>query len=303
MSLPYFPMYPTDFEAKTSHLTLLEDGVYNRLLRLCWMTPGCSIPADEAWIMRRLRARTDEEQEAVRSVLDEFFTVNKGRYSNARLSRVFSEANESHAKRKTAGAKGGAAKSLKTNKTGSSNAKAKPKQPEPEPEPELSIGGGGDARAREAAPDPDPPAPPVPSRPAPPGDDPTEREQILAAIGADPISGMFGPNGKCLGNMADMQEARRWRDDLGLTVEEIIQTIREVMAKKRDSPPSTFRYFSGAMQRFAGSKSRPTLTPIDGGTHERTHDAAGNGWSPSTPTGRANANLIAGFARAVSDEP
>jgi uncharacterized protein YdaU (DUF1376 family) len=53
MSLPYFPMYPSDFEAKTSHLTLLEDGAYNRLLRLCWMTPGCSIPADEAWIMRR----------------------------------------------------------------------------------------------------------------------------------------------------------------------------------------------------------------------------------------------------------
>jgi uncharacterized protein YdaU (DUF1376 family) len=31
MSLPYFPMYPTDFEAKTSHLTLAEDGAYNRL--------------------------------------------------------------------------------------------------------------------------------------------------------------------------------------------------------------------------------------------------------------------------------
>ncbi|MCP5097247.1 MAG: YdaU family protein, partial [Chloroflexi bacterium] len=36
MSLPYFPMYPTDFEADTSHLTLEEDGAYNRLLRLMW---------------------------------------------------------------------------------------------------------------------------------------------------------------------------------------------------------------------------------------------------------------------------
>ena len=55
MSLPYFPMYPSDFEAKTSHLTLEEDGAYNRLLRLCWMTPGASIPDDDAWIMRRMR--------------------------------------------------------------------------------------------------------------------------------------------------------------------------------------------------------------------------------------------------------
>lgn len=51
MSLPYFPMFPTDFEAKTSHLTLAEDGAYNRLLRLMWMTPGCSLPDDDAWIM------------------------------------------------------------------------------------------------------------------------------------------------------------------------------------------------------------------------------------------------------------
>jgi uncharacterized protein YdaU (DUF1376 family) len=128
-------MFPSDFEAKTSHLTLAEDGAYNRLLRICWMTPGCTIPADEAWIMRRVRAHTEDEKEAVRAVLSEFFTVEKGRYSNARLLKEWLAANEAHEKRKNAGSKGGKAKSLKTNKTGSSNAVAKPKQPEPEPEP------------------------------------------------------------------------------------------------------------------------------------------------------------------------
>ena len=87
MSLPYFPMYPTDFEAKTSHLSIAEDGAYNRLLRICWMTPGCSMPADEAWIMRRARAVSEADQEAVRAILSEFFTIEKGRYSNARLTR------------------------------------------------------------------------------------------------------------------------------------------------------------------------------------------------------------------------
>ena len=135
MSLPYFPMFPSDFEAKTSHLTLSEDGAYNRLLRISWMTPGCTMPADEAWIMRRARAHTDQDKADVRAILAEFFTVENGRYSNAKLMRIWADANEAHEKRKNAGAKGGKAKSLKTNKPASSNAVAKPKQPEPEPEP------------------------------------------------------------------------------------------------------------------------------------------------------------------------
>ena len=134
MSLPYFPMYPTDFEAKTSHLTLAEDGAYNRLLRICWMTPGCSIPDDDAWIMRRLRVDRSTFDDVVKVVIDEFFDSEKGRLSNAKLSRIFVETNTAHEKRVSAGSKGGKAKALKTNNSGSSNAVAKPKQPEPEPE-------------------------------------------------------------------------------------------------------------------------------------------------------------------------
>ena len=137
MSLPYFPMFPSDFEAKTSHLTMAEDGAYNRLLRICWMTPGCTIPTDEAWIMRRARAHDEVERQAIRDVLAEFFTVENGRYSNAKLTRIFNEANEAHEKRKSAGSKGGKAKALKINESAPSNAVAMPKQPEPEPEPEY----------------------------------------------------------------------------------------------------------------------------------------------------------------------
>lgn len=86
MSLPYFNLYPSDFEAKTSHLTLEEDGAYNRLLRLCWMTPGCSLPDDDAWIMRRMRVDAETYERVVRVVLDEFFTRENGRVSNAMLT-------------------------------------------------------------------------------------------------------------------------------------------------------------------------------------------------------------------------
>lgn len=92
MSLPYFPMFPTDFEADTSHLTLAEDGAYNRLLRLMWMTPGCSLPDDDAWILRRMRCVNDEDCEVVMAIIDEFFTRRGGRIVNSRLNGWVSDA-------------------------------------------------------------------------------------------------------------------------------------------------------------------------------------------------------------------
>jgi uncharacterized protein YdaU (DUF1376 family) len=137
MSLPYFPMYPSDFEAKTSHLTLEEDGAYNRLLRLCWMTPGCSLPDDPTWIARRMRIDMDTFARVVAPLLDEFFTRAKGRVQSPKLSRISDETNEKHTRRVEAGKKGGRpAKALKTKEMGQSYAKAMPKQPEPEPEPD-----------------------------------------------------------------------------------------------------------------------------------------------------------------------
>lgn len=133
MSLPYFLMFPDDFEADTAHLTLAEDGAYNRLLRLCWRTPGCSLPHEEAWIMRKMRALTDADIAVVRVVLDEFFRVEKGRIFNPRLREEWVKANEAHERRVRSGSKGGAAKALKNNDPAASNAKAMLKQPEPYP--------------------------------------------------------------------------------------------------------------------------------------------------------------------------
>jgi uncharacterized protein YdaU (DUF1376 family) len=117
-------------------LSLAEDGAFNRLLRLCWRTPGCSVPADRAWVYRRLRAHTEADQAIIETILTEFFREADGRLSNARLTKEWLAANEAHTRRKSAGAKGGKAKALKTNETALSNATPMLKQPEPEPEPE-----------------------------------------------------------------------------------------------------------------------------------------------------------------------
>lgn len=134
MSLPYFPMFPADFEADTSHLTLEEDGAYNRLLRLCWLTPGCSVPDSPEWITRRMRIDGATYERVVSPLLDEFFRRSGGRVFSPRLRAVFEETNEKHKRRVMAGKKGGRPrKALETNIPDQSNAKAMPKQPEPEP--------------------------------------------------------------------------------------------------------------------------------------------------------------------------
>jgi hypothetical protein len=110
------------------------------------------------------------------------------------------------------------------------------------------IGGGGDAGA---------------------SDPPTHRESLIAAMGVDPSRPIVTTGGKSLGGAADMLEARRWAE-LGLSEAEQIAVIAEAMARKRDGPPMSFKYFTPAMQRFAADKAsaETPLTPINGETHD-----------------------------------
>lgn len=138
MGLPYFPLYVDDYEADTPHLTLEEDGALSRLLRLCWRTPGCEIPADHKWIQRRLRVDEEVYERSVRPILEEFFKRRGSKFFNTRLSSEYERAHDAHARRVSAGRKGGQRrKSLKNqdrdSKHCSSNGRAMPKQPEPKP--------------------------------------------------------------------------------------------------------------------------------------------------------------------------
>ena len=47
-----------------------------------------------------------------------------------------------------------------------------------------------------------------------------------------------------LGGRVDMLIAEKWRLDLGLSESTILTVISEAMARKRDGPPSTFKYFT-----------------------------------------------------------
>jgi len=126
--LPFMPLWVSTYEAHTAHLSLCEDGAYNRLLRLCWRTPGGTIPADDTWVMRQMRVDAETFASTVKPMLEEFFKVRRGRYVNDKLKELFDGAHEKSERRKNAGRKGGEAKSLKSKGSASSNATAKPEQ-------------------------------------------------------------------------------------------------------------------------------------------------------------------------------
>jgi len=138
MSLPYMPFFVSDYQAKTSHLTLAEDGAYNRLLRLCWLTPDCSVPDDIDWINRKMIARIEQDKSDILTVINEFFTREGARIFSKKQQEVWRNSLDKHEKRSRAGKKGGKSKSLKNKDLASSDVKATIKQPKPEPKPNIT---------------------------------------------------------------------------------------------------------------------------------------------------------------------
>lgn len=66
-----------DYRRDTSHLSLLEHGVYRQLLDTYYLSEQ-PIPEETEVVFRRLSARTDEEKRAVEMVLSEFFFRDNG---------------------------------------------------------------------------------------------------------------------------------------------------------------------------------------------------------------------------------
>lgn len=143
MSHPYLPLYVDDYDAATAHLTAAEDGVYGRLLRLCWRTPGCSLPNDHAWIARKVRLSAKDYEVIARPVVEEFFKLVRGRLVQKRLKAEYDDISRKKSARVKAGKKGGDAKSLKSKGNEASKASVLPAHagafPEPYPEPDTQT--------------------------------------------------------------------------------------------------------------------------------------------------------------------
>ena len=87
----YYKRHIGDYMKDASHLSLLEHGVYMRLLDV-YYTREAAIPVDQA--ARLIGARSKDEKEALLVVAHEFFTVVDGCYTQARCDREIATAKE-----------------------------------------------------------------------------------------------------------------------------------------------------------------------------------------------------------------
>ena len=80
----FYQFHPAEYMLDTAHLTLLEHGVYRRLIDIYY---GSEKPLEDDTnaIERKLMARTEEEREAVARVLAEFFIFTNGAWSHKRI--------------------------------------------------------------------------------------------------------------------------------------------------------------------------------------------------------------------------
>jgi uncharacterized protein YdaU (DUF1376 family) len=79
----FYKFHLGDYYKKTSHLTMLEDGAYRRLIDAIYLREG-PLPANREQVYRLVKASSKAEKTAIDSVLSEFFTLTDAGYTNAR---------------------------------------------------------------------------------------------------------------------------------------------------------------------------------------------------------------------------
>lgn len=239
--LPYYKAYPRDFIEGTVGMSFELKGAYRLVLDLIYLQGG-ELPDDAKYISGLMGCSVRAWNKYKIALIE----MNKIQCENGIISN-FRATLELESLAKVQDKQRENASGPRKNKD---LQKPRHSQPEPEPEPNTSTD--------------------VEVAPAPAESDPLEREQILKAIGADPVSGMIGPNGTMIGRTTDMAEQAKWTA-LGISLDDQCAIIRErVQSAARGGKvlaPRSFSYFSGAMSDFAAAKSKPM--PIGVASHSQ----------------------------------
>ncbi|MFE1574331.1 YdaU family protein [Comamonas odontotermitis] len=100
----HYPHHIGDFNNATRHLTFVERALYRELLDLYYDTER-PLNADADKLARRVLAHTDEQREALRVVLDEFFFLRDDGWHNSRCDAEIAAYQDKAAKASEAGKK------------------------------------------------------------------------------------------------------------------------------------------------------------------------------------------------------
>ena len=99
----YYPFHVGDYQTHTAHLSDTEDLAYRRMLDLYYINQK-PLPSDAAKVARLIRLPAAVEE--VRGLLEEFFVLQDGVYTNKRCDKEIA----SFQKQKIGGAKGAKAR-------------------------------------------------------------------------------------------------------------------------------------------------------------------------------------------------
>ena len=240
---PYLPLFVDAYETDTLHLTVEQDGMYSRLLRLMWRSPQCQVPKDPEWLQRRLRINSEQYADLLLPILEEFCTIGRKFVSQDRLKREWEHVNSISRKNRRA-----AKSRWRKDKV---DANAVPENSDTHmPDAETTYPFGN-------APKPKPkPKPTTAGDAAPDGLDPTA---IIAAFDEARIA-VYGPeNARPYPAGTDTVSASRLIE-MGFdtqTARAMFQHAQQRQADQGKAPIATLRYFEGHAQEFLARPPEP----------------------------------------------
>lgn len=122
---PFMQLYVGDYLADTTDLTTEQHGAYLLLLMTMWRH-GAELP-DDAKKLARIARVSPKRWRSIWAEIGHFFQVADGKVTSPRLTKEYQKAVSISQKRIASGAKGGAAKALKSKEAALANATDLPK--------------------------------------------------------------------------------------------------------------------------------------------------------------------------------
>ncbi|MHB8322634.1 MAG: YdaU family protein [Acidithiobacillus sp.] len=102
----WYKFFIADYQRDAAQLSLIEHGAYRLLLDQAYLSGG-TLPANPERIFRLLGAINPAEQEAIKSVLTEFFHKGRDGYTHARVTKEVSVYAQKAERNREVGARGG----------------------------------------------------------------------------------------------------------------------------------------------------------------------------------------------------
>jgi len=109
----YYSFHIGDFNNATRHLTRVERSLYRDLIDVYYDTEHALNGSDFDRLAKRILANSDEEKDALKCVLDEFFTLEDGEYRHERCDKEIAKYRANTESKRKAGKASGTARQQK----------------------------------------------------------------------------------------------------------------------------------------------------------------------------------------------